>query len=176
MPSVTIRSSPILRGLSHIQIGENFFSRRGLWLEAITEYCGETFAPQIRIGANVCISSWSHIAAVNSVEIGSDVLIGSKVMIADHNHGFYGTQAHSSPRVPPAFRELSRGRVAIGNKVWIGDGVVVAPESEIGEGSIIGANAFVKGVIPAFTVAVGTPAKPIKRYDFDLEEWVKSES
>lgn len=162
-----------LRGLSHIRIGKNFSSGRGLWLQAVTEFCGEKLSPQIVIGDDVSVSFWSTIAAANYVEIGSGTLIASKVIIADHNHGHYSLGENSSPMVPPAKRRLSRGRVVIGKNVWIGDGVVIGPGSEIGEGCIIGSNSVVKGAIPAFTIAAGIPAKPIKRYDFDSSEWVR---
>ncbi len=162
-----------LRGLSHVRIGKNFRSGRGLWLQAVTEFCGEKFTPKIIIGDDVNVSCWTTIAAVNYVEIGSGVLIASKVIIVDHNHGYYGADEHTSPMVPPTKRRLSRGRVVIGNNVWIGDGVVIGSGSEIGEGCIIGSNSVVKGAIPAFTIAAGIPAKPIKRYDFDKLEWVR---
>lgn len=160
-----------LRGLSHVRIGKNLISGRGLWLMAVTEHCGENFSPQIIIGDDVGVSCWTTIAAVNYVEIGSGVLIASKVIIVDHNHGYYGVDEHTPPMQPPGKRRLSRGRVVIGNNVWIGDGVVIGPGSEIGEGCIIGSNSVVKGAIPAFTIAAGAPAKPIKRYDFNKKEW-----
>ncbi|MGC1870149.1 MAG: hypothetical protein WA700_04255 [Acidobacteriaceae bacterium] len=162
-----------LLGLSHIRIGKNFSSGRGLWLQAVTERGGERFSPKIIIGDDVDISFWTTITAVNYVEVGSRVLIASKVTILDHNHGAYSGEEHTSPLVPPSQRRLSRGRVVIGNDVWIGEGAVVGPGSEIGEGSIIGSNSVVKGVIPAFTIAVGAPARPIKRYDFNKLQWVR---
>ena len=171
--SIYVKKNSHLRGLSHIRMGENFTAGKGFWLEALTEYEGEKFAPTLTIGDNVSISSWGHIAAVNHVEIGSGTLIGSKVIITDHNHGSYGPDIHSSPEIPPARRFLSRGRVVIGKNVWVGDGVTVTPNSEIGEGSIIGANAVVTGAIPPYTIAVGIPARPIKRFDFTKKEWVK---
>ena len=152
-------------------MGRNFSSGRGLWLQAVTEHGGEKFSPQIIIGDDVSVSFWGHIAATNYVEIGSNVLIGSKVIITDHNHGSYGPNVHSSPDVPPALRLLSVGRVVIGRNVWIGDGVVIGPGAEIGEGCIIGANAVVNKSIPPYTIAVGIPAKPIKRFNFEMKEW-----
>ena len=157
-----------LRGLSHVRMGRNFSSGRGLWLQAVTEHGGEKFSPQIIIGDDVSVSFWGHIAATNYVEIGSNVLIGSKVIITDHNHGlptdpFKNIVARSSPRRLDC---CPVGRVVIGRNVWIGDGVVIGPGAEIGEGCIIGANAVVnKDLFRAYTIAVGIPAKPIKRYD-----------
>ncbi len=163
----------LLRGLRYIRLGRNFQAAEGLWLEAIN--AGSTPDGNIRIliGDNVAVSRWSHIAATHRVEIGDGVLVGSGVIITDHNHGQYGGP-HTHPEVPPLDRPLDIDRhVSIGRNVWIGDGVVVAPGAEIGMGSIIGANSVVIGQIPPFTIAAGAPAKPIKHFDFTSKEWVR---
>ena len=171
--SIVLGPRSFLRGLSHISIGENFQAAEGLWLEAITAYAGQAFTPRIVIGKNVAVSRWSHIAATHLVEIGDGVLIGSRVIITDHNHGSY-SGPYASPEIAPVLRTLDCDKkVVIGRNVWLGDGVVVSPGSTIGEGSVIGANAVVTGMIPPFTLAVGVPAKPLKRYDFISKEWVR---
>ena len=173
-----IRIGPraFLRGLSSIQMGEDFSAGPGLWLEAITRYSGENFAPKIVIGNHVQINHFGHIAATHFVEIGDNVLMGSKVIITDHNHGQYARSPQTSPRIIPTERPLDRDRrVVIGNNVWLGDGVVVTPGSSIGEGAVIGANSVVLGSIPAFTIAVGIPATPRKTFDFDTEQWSNAE-
>jgi lipopolysaccharide O-acetyltransferase len=161
-----------LQGISAIQMGEGFSAGPGLWLEAVLRYEDQTFTPRIVIGRNVEISTWGHIAATHYVEIGDDVLIGSRVIITDHNHGQY-SGPHSSPEVSPRLRPLDCDKeVVIGRNVWLGDGVVVAPGARIGEGSVIGANSVVIGTIPPFTLAAGAPARALKRYDFAAKEWV----
>ena len=171
--SIVLGPRCFLRGLSHISIGENFQAAEGLWLEAITANSTQTFTPRIVIGRNVAVSRWSHIAATHRVEIGDGVLIGSRVIITDHNHGSY-SGPHTSPEIPPVLRSLDCDKeVVIGRNVWLGDGVVVSPGSVIGEGAVIGANAVVTGMIPPFTLAAGVPAKPLKRYDFTKKEWVR---
>jgi lipopolysaccharide O-acetyltransferase len=171
-PDIDLGPRCHLRGLAHICIGRNFHASEGFWLEAVTVHAGQTYSPRIVIGNNVCISRWSHIAATHYVEIGDDVLMGSKVIITDHNHGEYNGP-HSSPDIPPNLRPLSCDKqVVIGRNVWLGDGVVVTPGSRIGEGSVIGANSVVTGTIPPHTIAVGLPARPLKRYDFKVKKWV----
>ena len=161
--------------MSSKEIGEDLSAGDDLWLEAITRYQEQVFLPRIVIGRHVRIGNFVHIAATHFVEVGDDVLIGSKVIITDHNHGQYSRE-HTSPRVAPALRPLDYGRrVVIGRNVWLGDGVVVAPGSTIGEGAVIGANSVVVGAIPAFTMAVGAPAKVCKVYSFDIGEWRKIE-
>lgn len=54
-------------------------------------------------------------------------------------------------------------QVKIGNDVWIGNRVTILDGSEIGTGSIIGANSVVAGYIPPYSIALGNPAKVIKK-------------
>ena len=171
--SIILGPRSFIRGLSYISIGPNFQAAEGLWLEAVTSHAGQSFTPRIVIGENVAVSRWSHIAATHHVEIGDGVLIGSRVIITDHNHGSY-SGPYTSPEIAPVLRVLECDKkTLIGRNVWLGDGVVVSPGSTIGEGSVIGANAVVTGVIPPFTIAAGIPAKPLKRYDFTTKEWVR---
>jgi lipopolysaccharide O-acetyltransferase len=165
-----------LRGLSSIEMGEDLRAGDGLWLEAITTYDSRTFAPKILIGKHVRISHFVHIAATNFVEIGDGVLMGSKVMITDHNHGQYSQEQQSSPYIAPSVRLLDRDRrTVIGRNVWLGDGVVVTAGASIGEGSVIGANSVVTGTIPAFSIAVGIPATVRKTFNFDTGKWCNAQ-
>lgn len=160
-----------LRGLSAVKMGEDFSAGSELWLEAITKYNDQTFTPRIVIGAHVRASHSVHIAATHFVEIGDNVLMGSGVMITDHNHGSY-SQAHTSPHIPPTLRPLDCDRqVVIKENVWLGNGVVVTPGAFIGKGSVIAANSVVIGDIPPFTIAAGAPATVRKVFNFDTEKW-----
>jgi lipopolysaccharide O-acetyltransferase len=170
---ISIGPRPYLRGLTSISMGEDFSAGEGLWLEAIIRYGNERFEPKLVIGKHVRISHWSHIACTHSVTIGDHVLIGSKVIITDHNHGSFGTNA-TSPAIPPSQRPLERNRfVIIGNNVWLGDGVVVCPGVILGEGCVAGANAVVTTDVPPYTLVVGVPAQPIRRYDANQGSWIK---
>jgi acetyltransferase-like isoleucine patch superfamily enzyme len=94
------------------------------------------------------------------------------VYISDHSHGDYGLNFHSSPRSKPSDRKLfSSGSVQIKENSWIGEGVKILPNVTIGKGVIIGANAVVSKNIPDYTIAVGIPAKVIKKYNFTNKKW-----
>ena len=71
---------------------------------------------------------------------------------------------------PPKSEDLPlKGDTVIGNDVWIGQNAVILPGVRIGDGAIIGANSVVGSSIEPYTVAVGNPARPVrKRFDEEL--------
>ena len=149
-----------LYGGNYISIGNSFSCDQRFRLEAIDQFCGDIFEPHIIIGDNVSLQKDCHIAAINKIIIGNNVLLASKVYISDHSHGQINIE---SLKLPPDKRKLySKGPVIIQDNVWIGEGVVILPGVTIGENSIIGANAVVTKSIPRNTVVAGNPARIIK--------------
>jgi lipopolysaccharide O-acetyltransferase len=131
-----------------------------------------TPGPLIRIGADVAMNDYVHIGAIESVSIGDRVLIASKVFISDHHHGSYGKDGvHSNPSIPPGQRQLYASPVAIEEDVWIGEFVSVLAGVRIGKGSVIGTMSTVTHDIPPYSIAVGSPARVIKRFNFENEMW-----
>lgn len=62
-----------------------------------------------------------------------------------------------------------RGDIVIGSDVWIGHGVTILSGTTIGVGAVIGAGAVVRGEVPPYAIAVGVPAKVIKkRFDEEI--------
>ena len=62
-----------------------------------------------------------------------------------------------------------KGDTLIGNDVWIGEGAIILPGVHIGDGAIIGKGAVVGSDIPPYSIAVGNPAKVVrKRFDDEL--------
>ena len=71
--------------------------------------------------------------------------------------------------IPPLTEFTLKGDTIVGNDVWIGQNAVILPGVRIGDGVIIGANSVVGSDIEAYSVAVGNPAKPVrKRFDDEL--------
>lgn len=156
-----------IRGASRIRLGRGFTTGRYCRLEA---HGSDGF--NLDIGLNCQLNDAVHIAAADSIVIGDDVLIASRVFITDLNHGNYSGQEHSHPDSISRERTLHTKPVVIESNVWLGEGVVVLPGVTIGKSSIIGANSVVSRDIPANSIAVGNPARVIKQFDFQRGQWV----
>ena len=164
-----IRYPYYLRGISAIEFGKNFTSGVGLRIDAFGEGLH-----QVKFGGNVQVGDYVHIGAVESVEIGNNVLMASKVYISDHDHGTYSGDGFpvSLPTELQSEKLLLVAPVRIGNNVWLGEGVCVLKGVHIGDNSIIGAASVVNKSIPPNSIAVGIPAKVVKQFDFDSKTWV----
>lgn len=159
-----------LRGKEFIRISEGFTTGVGCRLEAYSEGQNKV----LHIGKNVQINDYVHITAMSNVIIGNDVLIASKVYISDCSHGSYsGNEFDSNPNTIPAERTLFSKPVEIKDNAWLGEFVCVLPGVTIGKGTIVGANSVVTKDLPPYVIAVGAPAKPIKKYNFESQRWEK---
>lgn len=157
-----------VRGKKYMDVSEGFTTGVGCRLEAYPVDESKV----LRIGKNVQINDYVHISALSNVTIGENVLIASKVFISDLNHGSYGTDdIHDSPDTPPNDRKLYAKPVIIEDNVWLGEFVSVLSGVTIGKGTIVGANSVVSRSLPPYVIAVGTPAKPVKIYNFESKKW-----
>jgi len=114
--------------------------------------------PVVRIGDRCLIGRGSGIVGHLAIDIGDDVWTGHHVYITDQNHGYERVDLPISMQTQP------ENPVVIGDGSWIGAGSVILPGARIGKHVAIGANSVVNGEIPDFSVAVGSPAKVVKRY------------
>jgi acetyltransferase-like isoleucine patch superfamily enzyme len=112
----------------------------------------------VSIGDRCLIGRGSGIVGHLSIEIADDVYTGHYVYITDQNHGY------ADRDLPISMQTMPERPVRIGAGSWIGHGSVVLPGACIGRNVTIGANSVVRGEIPDHSVAVGVPAKVIKRY------------
>ena len=152
-----------LLGPQFMEIGDRVLIGRQARLEAI----GEDNGVKLKIGTRSRIGPYAHLGAAQSLVIGERVGIASGVLIIDHDHdfrdpqkGYYGTGY------------LLASPVVIKDGAWLGERAIVLKGVTIDEGAIVGAGALVNRDIPAYSIAVGVPAKVVRRYDFDRGEWV----
>lgn len=161
-----------IRNRRYIKIGKGFTTGKYCRLEA--HPLNESIKECISIGENVQLNDSVHIVGSIGVKIGNNVLLASKIFITDLNHGTYsGNREHDTPESVPKDRALSYKPVTIEDNVWIGEFVSVLPGVKIGKGSIIGTMSVVTKDIPPYCIAVGSPARVIKKYDFIKKQWIK---
>jgi phosphonate metabolism protein (transferase hexapeptide repeat family) len=121
------------------------------------------------------LGDYSYICAdgeVMSTDIGAFCSIAARVRINPGNHPLdHAALHHFTYRSAQFglgtddeafFAARRRRRVVIGHDVWIGHGVTILPGVAIGTGAAIGAGAVVSRNVPAFTVAAGVPARPLR--------------
>lgn len=121
----------------------------------------ERFYPRLKIGSNVHFGYGAHIGCVYSIVIGDNLLTGRNTLIIDHNHGM-GTMAEKE--TAPVNRPLYvKGKIEIGNNVWLGENVAVLSGVAIGNNVTVGANSVVTKDLPDNCIAVGVPAKVIRK-------------
>ncbi|WP_299052289.1 sugar O-acetyltransferase [uncultured Nocardioides sp.] len=89
------------------------------------------------------------------ITIGEHVQIGPNVQLLTPTH----------PVEPDPRRDKWEGAqpITIGDNVWLGGGAIVCPGVTIGDDTVVGAGSVVTKDLPAGVVAVGNPARVIKR-------------
>ncbi len=144
-----------LRNVRNIEIGEDVIINKHAFLLTLQQ--DNSGIPQLTIGDGCRIGHMNHIASIHEVRIGANVLTADRVFISDHSHGF------SDPNVPILRQPLvSKGPVSIGEGTWIGENASVL-SCRIGRNCVIGSNSVVVSDIPDYCVAVGVPARIVRR-------------
>ncbi|NKG29776.1 acyltransferase [Erwinia rhapontici] len=142
-----------ISGSKNIFIGENVYLGNNSWLDSIGDGV-------IYIGDNVSCSQNVHIAAQSTVKIGNGALIGSDVLITDHDHKF----GKCFENIIPKKRGLTvKGNTEIGENVWLGDNVKVLSGVTLGKNVVVAANSVVTKSFSAGLVIGGIPARILEK-------------
>lgn len=167
-----IRRPIFLRGKKYLEYKHGLTTGYNCRIEMFNT--GKGSDKKLTIGKNCKMGDYVHIAAGESVKIGDNVLMGSKILISDLNHGNYSQVCkYSNPEVSPDKRPIHTRPVVIGNNVWIGDNACILAGVTVGDGCIVGANSVVNKNVDEKCIVAGVPAKVIKKYDDKLEKWIK---
>lgn len=149
-----------LQGLKYVSIGSKTVFGKWACLTAWDSYCGESFSPEIIIGSNCHFGDHCHITSCHGIKIGDNLLTGRNVLITDNSHGVFDSKTlDMSPIERPLF---SKGKVVVGNNVWLGSNVCIMPGVTIGNGAVVAANSVVTRNVPPKTMVGGVPAGIIK--------------
>lgn len=122
-------------------------------------------AGDIIIGNNARIGIGSVV--IGPVKLGNKVGLGQHVFISGFNHGYEDGTRDSNEQ------PLVKKEVIIDDDSHIGANSVVVAGVHIGKRCQIGAGSVVTKDIPDYSVAVGNPARIIKKYDPISNKWIK---
>lgn len=113
------------------------------------------YGSRITIGDR-CFANFGLTALdVAPITIGDDVQIGPNVQLL--------TPTHPLEPGPRRAKWESAEPITIGDNVWLGGGVIVLPGVTIGADTVVGAGAVVTHDLPAGVLAVGSPARVVRR-------------
>lgn len=141
------------------------FRRIGFWRRNIYIASGSRVDRRAVIGDGTWIMRASEI---RNCTIGAYCAIGGRLVVRSTDHYMDYLNLHEWVQRKVVHSALpvagkSKGDVVIGNAVWIGDSVIVLPGVTIGNGAVIGAGSVVTKPVPPYAVAVGNPARVIKK-------------
>jgi acetyltransferase-like isoleucine patch superfamily enzyme len=113
----------------------------------------------VTVGSNTWIGPYTLLDGTGGLEIGDYCSISTGVQIYTHDTVKWAVSGGKA--------EYEHGPVKIGNCCYIGSQAVVSKGLTIGDNSVVGACSFVNRSLPANTIAVGIPCRPIGRVEID---------
>lgn len=158
----------LINKLKYITLGKNIRIGRFSRISFYKTFSNRRYQPKLYIGDNAYIGDFFTVLCTDNIIIEENVLIASYVTITSENHGISLVS-----ELPYSKQPLESKPIKIGKGCWIGEKVTILPGVSIGEKSIIGTGSVVTKSIDNYSIAVGNPAKVIKKYNFQKMEWEK---
>lgn len=104
---------------------------------------------------------------IGPVTIGNNVMLAQNIVVSGLNHGY------EDVTISPKEQKVTTKAITINDDVWIGANSVITAGVTIGQHSVIGAGSVVTKDVPDYSVAVGNPARILKKYNFETSNWEK---
>lgn len=173
--SVRLGSHLVLRNPGKISLGAHTYVDNFAHLEGASElpeggielgvrnyvhnFCviSATYYGYVRTGKDCSFNPGAQIFGAGGVEIGDNVLVGGMTSIVGYSHTF------EDPTTPIVEQPITAKGIRIGSDVWLGTQVTVVDGVTVGDGAVIGAGSVVTHDVPPRTVAVGVPARVLRK-------------
>ena len=152
-----------------VSIGRNVYIEKNCRIEGVCLYNNVPFDPSIVFEDNVSVQQNLHLTCANQIVVGKNTAIAANVSITDIHHPY------EDINTPIEQQDIIVKPVIIGQDCKIYNNAVILPGVHIGKHCTIGANSVVTHDIPDYCVAVGAPARVIKRYNKKTQMWEKVE-
>lgn len=119
----------------------------------------------VNIGNNSRIGIGNVI--IGPVSIGNNVILAQNIVMSGLNHNYTNID------IPIYLQGETVGTITIEDDCWIGANAVITAGVTIGKHSVVAGGAVVTKSIPPYCVAVGNPARVVKKYNFETKIWEK---
>ena len=119
----------------------------------------------VHIGNNTRIGLGNVI--IGPVSIGNNVILAQNIVMSGLNH------VYNNINIPIYLQGETTANIIVEDDCWIGANVVITAGVTIGKHSVVAGGAVVTKDIPAYSVAVGNPARIIKQYNHSTQQWEK---
>ena len=120
---------------------------------------------------DIFIGDYTHVTSrvklVGHVTLGNYVTIGSGAQITGLTHNYLDVTR------PIAKQGVTPNRTVVEDDVWIGGNSCINQGITIGTHSIIASGSVVTKNVPPYSVVGGNPARILRQYDFEKQEWTK---
>jgi len=141
--------------LQGVRIGDNVRLKEYVWLQ-VTSMLNDV-GKGITIGENTYIGPNCLLGGAGGIQIGANCTFGAHVDLLAENHAFDRTD------LPINQQGTVREGIVVGDDCWIGDRVIVLDGVTVGYGCVIGAGSVVTRDIPEYCIAVGNPARVVRK-------------
>jgi acetyltransferase-like isoleucine patch superfamily enzyme len=119
----------------------------------------------VMIGNNTLIGMGNTI--IGPITIGNDVIFAQNIVASALNHEYRDV------KIPIHQQRILTAPIVVEDECWIAANAVITAGVTIGKHSVVAAGAVVTKNIPPYSVAAGNPARVIKQYDFEQQDWIK---
>jgi acetyltransferase-like isoleucine patch superfamily enzyme len=141
------------------EIGKDAVVHLGRWSWVGTDSKVRVHEGEVRIGAKSVLGQECTISAFQHIAIGRECILADRVMLIDFDHGVVDVER------PIREQGIYKRDVDVGHNCWIGYGAAILRGTTIGDNSVIGTYTVVTKDIPADSVAVGQPARVVRKRD-----------
>ncbi len=125
---------------------------------------GAIIQGNVSFGDNCSVQAYTILVGYGTIDKpDGQIAIGSGVRIASHGMMIAGNHVFEDPDKPIHGQGLVYEPITIGDDVWVGGRVNITAGVSIGKGSVIGGGSVVTRDIPPASIAVGVPAKVIRK-------------
>ena len=103
---------------------------------------------------------------IGPVNIGNNVILAQNIVVSGLNHEYRNTD------IAIKDQKIITATITIEDDCWIAANTVITAGVTIGKHSVVAGGAVVTKDVPPYSVAAGNPARIIKRFDFETDNWI----